>query len=51
MKEEGAFCNDCGWIGDQVELQSDENLNELCPVCGSPDTWWGTPDWLEEDDG
>ncbi len=46
QKPETAFCMSCSWEGMTADMQSKEDapLEELCPVCGSTDTWWGKPD-------
>ena len=39
-----AMCNACGWRGPATDLKEDpaSPILELCPVCGSEDTWWLT---------
>lgn len=34
-------CSDCGWTGDPLEafIEDERPTCELCPICGSPDTW------------
>ena len=31
------YCKDCGWEGVECEQIIDENCDENCPACGSPD--------------
>jgi len=39
---EVAHCGTCGWEGLVSELLGGPDmLDELCPSCRSPDTWWG----------
>ena len=45
-KQETAYCDQCGWEGLAADLKPDprDSLGELCPECGSGDTWWGKPE-------
>lgn len=44
-KPEAAHCENCGWAGLAADLKMTTSpLEELCPKCGSADTWWGKPE-------
>lgn len=46
-----ATCGTCGWHDKRANLKcdADKPISEMCPDCGSDDTWW-TADAPEEDE-